>query len=81
MLLRAKDWLAEFQTVRMEKNYKMVTLEVPQETDSLARGLPLADLTEKWRFLRRSPELLKDLRGVQATLYVSTVAPPPQWLV
>ena len=78
---RAKDWFAEVQTTRMEKSYKMVTLEVLLETDSLATGLPLEDLAEKsWHYLRRSPELLKDLQRVQAIPDVSTVVPPTQWL-
>jgi len=81
VLLRAKDWLADIQKMPISKSYKMVTLEVLLETDSLTTGLSLADLAEKsWHYLRRSPELLKDLQGVQAIPAESTVAPPPQWL-
>ena len=81
MAHRAKDWFADLQKMQISKSYKMVTLEVLLETDALATGLSLEDLAEKsWRYLRRSPELLKDLQGVQAIPDVPTVAPPRQWL-
>ena len=78
--IQAKDWLAEVQTTRMEKSFKMVTLEVLLETDALATGMPLTELAEKsWYFLRRSPELLKDLQGVKSISDTTTTVPPATW--
>lgn len=72
----AQAWFAELQTTSMVKSYKMVTLEVLLEAEALTMGIGLAELAERSRhYLRRSPELLKDLHGVKAIPDLATVAP------
>ena len=49
----------------MTKSFKMVVLEVLLEADALASGLSLDELARRSHaFIKRSPELLRDLDGV-----------------
>ena len=78
--VKAKEWLTEVQSTKIDKSFKMVTLEVLLESDALTTGLPLAELAEKsWHFLRRSPGLLMDLHGVKEFPDLNTTAPPASW--
>lgn len=80
MAREAQAWFTELQTTRMDKSYKMVTLEVLLEADLLGTGMEVGFLAERARqYIRRSPELLKDLKGVKAIPDLGTVA-PSVWL-
>lgn len=60
-------WFRNLELTHMSKCFKMVLLEALLETDALERGLPLPELARRsLSILRRNPELLKDLEGVEA---------------
>ena len=78
--LRAKAWFKELETTALAKSYKMVTLEVLLEADALAQGMDIQLLAERaLRYLLRSPDLLKDLKGVKEFPDPARIQ-PSQWL-
>ena len=78
--LQARGWFKELETTAMSKSYKMVTLEVLLESEALSMGMDLQLLASKaLRYLRRSPELLGDLKGVKEIPEPERVQ-PAQWL-
>ena len=77
---QAQAWFAELQTTRMDKSYKMVTLEVLLEAEALNTGMALDELSERARqVLLRSTELRKDLQGVKDIPDLASIA-KEQWL-
>lgn len=61
----AGDFLRDLEITPMSKCYKMVTLEALLEADALRDGLPIFDLARRSHaVMARSPELLRDLEGV-----------------
>ena len=61
-----RDWFRELETTAMTKSYKMILLEALIEADALGTGLELKALARKSHaILSRSPDLLRDLDGVQ----------------
>lgn len=80
MAREAQAWFTELQTTHMDKSYKMVTLEVLLESGSLSSGMEVGALAERaLHYIRRSPELLKDLQDVKAVPDPGTIT-PSAWL-
>jgi SOS-response transcriptional repressor LexA len=79
-LASGRDWFEMLETTPMTKSFKMVALEALLETDALETGLPLADLAARsHEVLARSPELFRDLEGVQE-LPDARKSDPSRWL-
>ena len=65
-LVSARDWLRELETTQLTKCFKMIVVEVLVEAEALREGLPLVDLARRsHEMLARSPELWRDVDGVQ----------------
>jgi len=61
-----RDWFQKLETTAMVKSFKMILLEALIEADALETGLDLEALAEKSHtILNRSPDLRRDLDGVQ----------------
>lgn len=60
---RAKAFLTDLEVnERMNRSYKMVTLEALVEAEALAFGFPVRDLALRaWQILRRTPDLLAEV--------------------
>lgn len=66
-LAAGREWFQELETTSMSKSFKMVLLEALLEADALEQGLAESELCDRsLEILRRSPELMKDLEGVNA---------------
>jgi superfamily II DNA or RNA helicase/diadenosine tetraphosphate (Ap4A) HIT family hydrolase len=62
----AGRWFGELETSPMTKCFKMIVLQALIEEDALRTGLPLDRLAARsHEILLRSPELLRDLKGVR----------------
>jgi superfamily II DNA or RNA helicase/diadenosine tetraphosphate (Ap4A) HIT family hydrolase/HKD family nuclease len=58
----ARAFLRDLETTNMTKSFKMVTLSVLLDDESLVSGAPLDHIaTRAWSMIRRSPELLEDV--------------------
>ena len=74
-----EPWLAHLERTHMRKSFKMVVLEALIETGLLLEGMSLEDLARRsYAYIRRSPELADDIRGVKA-LGPATDPTPAAW--
>ncbi len=62
----ASNFLAELDTTKLTKSFKMVTLQTLIESDALLTGMEVGELCRRAHaVLLRSPELARDLDGVR----------------
>ncbi|MCP3136048.1 DEAD/DEAH box helicase family protein [Pyxidicoccus xibeiensis] len=66
-LEKGREWFVELEATNMVKCFKMVLLEALLGADALEEGMLLSELAQRsLALLQRSPELLRDLEGVEA---------------
>ena len=67
-LEQGRDWFEELELTPMSQCFKMVLLKALLEADVLETGMALPELSRRsLAILQRSPELLRDLEGVEAS--------------
>lgn len=77
----ARAFLRELETTEMTRSFKMVTLQVLLEDESLAESVPLDHVALRaWAILRRSPELLADVPDAERPSETTDERERKRWL-